>query len=153
MSRTKIPNALIHNPKEVEQNAIHFDNMCRVFQSIFQPRIKVSVNKSDNNFKNEFEDAIRTEIAFIVSLFYSVLHESHMRSQFNLTKYLLPSRPELQKMFIEYLELNHGIPKADVFTMMEDVQKKLFENVSQVLLPSWKLRITKDLERFHLETI
>lgn len=136
--------------------------MKRVFQSVFQPRIEVSVkaslkhrldtnDESDTDFKDEFKGALRNAVAFTVSILCSVLRESYIRNQFDLTKHLLPSDPELQKVFIEYLELNYGILETDVFTMMEDVQKKLFENVPQVPLPSWKLRITKGSEGFHLE--
>ena len=161
MPRTKIPDSLIHNPKEVEQNAIHFDHLCEAFQSVFQPVIEVSVrdsskqrlqtnDESDNDFKEEFAGALRSEVSFITGYWINVLDGTYRANQPGLTKYLLPQNSVYSHLFFQYLEDNHGISGAETSRLMKELREKLFENVSEILLPV-QLRIVKELKAFRLD--
>lgn len=163
MSRTKIPDLLVHNLREVEQNAICFDQLCKVFRSVFKQRIYFSVwgflldlsdkeSESYKNSKEQLDRIICCSVAGIAASWIAGLHESYRRGEFDLTRHLLPSNLELRKVFFRELEFDHSILEADVCIMMEDVQKKLFENVSEILLPQ-KLRIVKGLKGFLIEEV
>lgn len=161
MSRTKIPDSLIHNSKEVEQNAHLFDHLCRVFQLVFQPAIEATVrdslkqrletdDESGNDFKEEFDGALRSEMSFITGYWINVLDGTCRVNQLSLTEHLLPRNREYGQLFFHYLGDNYGIVESETRRLMGEIREKLFDNVLQILLPL-NLGITKKSDRYHLK--
>lgn len=163
MSRTKIPDSLIHKFEEVERNSQLFDKLCRVFQSVFQPIIEAKKktelkqelqtdDECSSEFKEELEAYLCGAISFMVSYWINVLDGTCRSNQLSLTEHLLPKNHEYGQLFFHCLEDNHGIVEVEICRLMVELREKLFRGTPQVLLPL-NLCIIKKSEGYYLENM
>src|ERR1700722_3423528 len=67
MSRTPIPAHLIHDPKEVKENAEKFDQLCSVFAAVARPYIKADLASAKGITEEKISEATNEFASYAVS--------------------------------------------------------------------------------------